>query len=376
MLNQDPDPAEPGKYLELRWKVTKFGNDEIKNLTFKLEPKYPFSFDSIDSPIKEIGSWKGYTEDDEYYTLYYKVKVDEDALEDTYDMDLSYSLTGAIDSWTKQTYDVRVGENNNPNLVIGSINSAPLKLVSDTSENVLNINILNIGDGSAENVVAELILPQGFKSSHSFSTRTELGNINAHTSTTARMYVDIEDYVKEGSYETKLFVRYRISDEDSYSNVTLPVILAIMGKPTFEITEITYDKKEILPGDSVKIFVKVKNTASVTADSISIRAYKDSSQPFDFDEKSDYVGTLESGESGDGIIQLNINKDAISKKQILGLEIRSVYNDQVFVENHNIELFIKDKPKVSMINSNTITYVLAGVIVILLGLLFLKSKNK
>ena len=41
LLNQDPDPAEPGKYVEIRLKAEKFGNNPLTNVNFYLETEYP-----------------------------------------------------------------------------------------------------------------------------------------------------------------------------------------------------------------------------------------------------------------------------------------------------------------------------------------------
>jgi hypothetical protein len=51
-LNQKPDPAEPGKYVELRWKVQKFGNTQLDNISYYLDVEYPFYFDQSDTPTR------------------------------------------------------------------------------------------------------------------------------------------------------------------------------------------------------------------------------------------------------------------------------------------------------------------------------------
>ena len=45
-LNQNPDPVEPGEYVDLRWKLENTGDEDISSITVQIKPKFPFIFDS------------------------------------------------------------------------------------------------------------------------------------------------------------------------------------------------------------------------------------------------------------------------------------------------------------------------------------------
>lgn len=373
LLNQDPDPAEAGDYLELRWKIEKIGIESLKDIIFKINPKYPFSIAESDTLEKKIPAWAGQSEEDTYYILYYKLKVDDMAIEDTYDMDLQYTHDKMGNSWLTQTYDVRVGKNEEPNLVIGSINTDPIKLVSDTNDNEVNLELLNIGDADAENILIDLDLPKGFESSYSYSTQDNLGNIEAHQSQIAHLYLDIDENVSAGSYSTKLKIKYKKEDEDNHISIDLPLNIEVKSKPRFEISSIQYNTNSIRAGDEVEMKVKLKNIANEKVESVSVRAFKDSSQPLEFTEKSDYVGTLNVNETGEAIIKFDIDDAASAKKQILDLEIRSVYNDKVFIQNEESIFFIENGKK----NLKKTDFVIAGLIlvVVILALSLIRSKK-
>lgn len=372
LLNQDPDPAEPGKYVEMRWTVVKFGNNKLDNITFKIEPKYPFSMYEGDTNVKTISSWLGVGDEDSYYTLFFKMKVNEDAVEGTYDLDLLTSTVSG--SWAKKTYTVRVGEKNIPELGIGLLKTEPSKLMPDTNENVLNIEVMNNGDGTSEGIIAELDLPEGFENSFGYSNRVNLGNIPAHSSKYAKVYLDVNKNVKQGIYETKLHIRYNEEDETETRIVEIPVNIEVMSKPSFTIESIDFGKENILPGDSVEMKLKVKNNIDKKVESVSVRAFKDSTQPIDFDEKSDFVGTLDPSESGDAVIQFSVKKDAEPKKYILDLEIRSVYNDQVFIQTEKVAVEVSAKKE--GFDQNIITYGLVAVIFVLLAIIIFMRKKR
>jgi hypothetical protein len=342
-LNQDPDPADPGDYVELRWTVTKFGNEKM-DLEFELMPEYPFSFDASDDAVKTIENWAGFSDEDEYYILYYKLKIDDNAIEGSYDVDLRYrNKNNKNEPWIVNDYTIRVDEKDRPSIALGEIKSTPIKLLADTNENQLDVEILNIGDAKAEHVFVDLELPEGFESSYSYSTEDNLGNIEAHMSSVSNMFIDIEKDVLPGNYEGTLNIKFKEEEEDEYIKIEEKIILEVKDKPNFEIESVSFNDESIAANDKVEMKIQIKNTASKKADSVSIRAFKEASQPFDFDEKSDYVGTLDTDENGEAIIVFTVDSDAKAKKYILDYEIRSVYNDQVFIQNEKATITVDER---------------------------------
>ena len=41
-LNQNPDPVEPGEYVELRWRFENTGDEDILNISAEIEPRAHF----------------------------------------------------------------------------------------------------------------------------------------------------------------------------------------------------------------------------------------------------------------------------------------------------------------------------------------------
>lgn len=375
-LNQDPDPAEPGQYVELRWKVEKLGNNLIEDLQYKLELEYPFSLDKGDDGLRDLGDWKGNSDEDEFYTLYYKVKVADDALEDTYKIKLK-STHGLSSPWQSEDFDIRVGNKEKAKFVVGSITTSPLKLTPDLDQAELNINLENIGDGDAENAKFELELPKGFEASYSYSDRDVLGTVEAGKSKTATFYVDVDDKVKGGDYQAKAKILYKDKndEDDEYKLLTLPFTIHLKEAPRFEITKVDVVSGEIYPGSPVEVKLTVKNIGGEEGNAVSIRAFKESSQPFDFDEKSDYIGKLAAGETGEAVVKLNVDKDATPKDYLLDLEIRSIDGSEVVIDNKQFMLNIAEGKEKSGLPSWIVPLIIAMVFA-LAGYYFGKNKKK
>lgn len=373
LLNQDPDPASPGQYLELRFNVYKFGNNSAENVEFYLELEHPFSFDKSDSPQRVLPLWKGQSGEDWYYTLYYKILVSKDAIEGDYELELRYRHNN-LSIWNIEKFIVRVDEKKEPYFVFGNLITTPRKILSGTDEVKLDIELQNIGKGDSENVILELEFPEGFSSTYAYSNRVNLGTLNSSQSKTATVYLDVDKEVKGGEYFAKAIISYQDSEnkDNDYEIKELDLLIPVSQKPYFKITdiEILNAENKLFTGEDAKIKIFVENFGQKDAKSVSIRVLKDSSHPFDFIEKSDFVGNLEVNESGEAVVDIDIKQDAALKKYKVNVEIRSIAQDTVFIDDDSIILEIGKREE----NKNFTFQIL--LIVVLLIVIFMTYKAR
>jgi len=90
MLNQMPDPAEPGKYVDVRFKFENNGSKVAKNVEAEILPQYPFTLDPGTSAIKSLGSINPQQKGDNGVIIKYRLRVDKDALEGQNEIKLRY----------------------------------------------------------------------------------------------------------------------------------------------------------------------------------------------------------------------------------------------------------------------------------------------
>jgi hypothetical protein len=148
-----------------------------------------------------------------------------------------------------------------------------------------------------------------------------------------------------------------------------------MSRPMFEIESIHASPEKIMPGSNVELKIRVKNIGGEEAESVSIRAFKESSQPFEFDEKSDFIGKLKPGETGEAVLKFSVDKEAVAKEHILDLEIRSIYGEEVLTQDKTATVKIED----SLQNNNLMTGIIIIVVIVAAGVIiykFVKGKKK
>jgi len=106
-VNQDPDPAEPGGYVEVRFKVENIGGDYAKDVMFELIPRYPFSLYDGTGAIRKVGDMHMQQTGEDAYILYYRLRVDKDAIEGNNMIYFRYSNDGGS-TWMRKEYQIRV----------------------------------------------------------------------------------------------------------------------------------------------------------------------------------------------------------------------------------------------------------------------------
>ncbi|MFZ3060884.1 MAG: COG1361 S-layer family protein [Candidatus Methanoperedens sp.] len=335
-MSQDPDPADAGKDVDLRWQVVNTMSSTVENLRFHLDVEYPFLFEAGDSPDKDLGASAGTNDNQIFYVLHYKLRVADNAIKGTYNVTLSWD-TG--EGWTKKDFPVYI-DPKRADFVVGALVTSPEKLIADTKEATLSVNIDNIGKGNAENVKVKLIVPAGFKPTYSYSDEDSLGIIETGGSKKADFYVDTDENLREGDYSAKLEITYKDENDEAnmYRMKNLTLNIPIKPAPYLIAESVTTTPEKLMPGDKAEFRINVANNGTEKAESVSLRVFKDASQPFEFDEKSDFVGKLEPGENGDAVLKVTVDKNAAAKKYLLDVELRGID------EKNNVVIFRRTVP--------------------------------
>lgn len=98
LVNQEPDPVEPGALVDVRFKVENYGTNKAEDITLEIVPEYPFSIYTGTAQRKIGGVYSrqiGDTGVIEKYTL----KVDENAVAGENKLNVRYRI--AQGQWTE-----------------------------------------------------------------------------------------------------------------------------------------------------------------------------------------------------------------------------------------------------------------------------------
>jgi hypothetical protein len=358
MTRYDPYPAEPGKYLTIWVKVQNLGSASAKNLTLELMDTYPFSIDASEDRIRSFGE----VLPTEPVLVEYRVRVDEDSLDGRNPIDLKVSANGR--DFFIESLDIYV-ESKAVDFAIGSLVSEPERLVSDSENNKLTMSLQNIGESVAKLVKAELSLPDGFTPSDSYSDEYSVGNIEAEGSGQAIFYIDIDESVEAGEQLGTLKVFYKDDSDEEYKRKTLQVRIPVRASPAFEIASIGLIPELLGQGmEGVELKLDIRNSGSREAENVNVRVLKEATQPFDFDEKSSFVGNLDPGETGQAVFHFDIDGAASLKKYILDLEIRYTTDSTVNIADDKVSFEVTEP-----LPNPTGLYIMAIIAIVIIGLI-------
>jgi hypothetical protein len=153
LVNQDPDPAEPGKYVEIRFKVQNVGGADTEQAIFELVTAYPFSLDPGESAVRKLGQVDARLVGENSYILYYKLRVDKNAIEGNNEIELKYSLNNGKD-WTSLPFVIRV-RTQDAILSIDDVKTIP-SVLPPGKEGQLVITLKNNADSPLKDVIINL----------------------------------------------------------------------------------------------------------------------------------------------------------------------------------------------------------------------------
>ena len=209
-------------------------------------------------------------------------------------------------------------------LNVGNVDTDPTDIRPGDTDVKITADIENSGEAAAKNVEVNLLCceTEEFKPSWSGTDRAYIGRLNAGDPKSVTFHVDVAEDIESKKYSIPLGIRY------IYENVriegSLPIGILVKPKPEFAIVSSYTEPTNISPGDYVILHVRVQNVGSEEAESVSVRVTGEADVPFDFAVKSDHAGNVKVNETGDAILEFDVDKDAAKRIYPLGLEIRCV----------------------------------------------------
>ena len=93
LINQEPDPANPGRFVDVRFKIDNNGTGLAENVEVEVLPEYPFSLSRDESATKNIGTLQSRQRGDAGVIVKYRLLVDKDAVEGDNELRVRYRIS-------------------------------------------------------------------------------------------------------------------------------------------------------------------------------------------------------------------------------------------------------------------------------------------
>ncbi len=308
LINQEPDPAEPGQYVDVRFKFDNNGSGVADNVQVEILPQYPFSLLPGDKAMRSIGTLQSMQRGDAGAIVKYRLKVDKDAVEGENDLKIRYKTEGYV--WIEpEEFKVSVRTHD----AVLSVDSVEVNknAFEPGSDGVVKIKLSNKADSTLQDVKAALSL-----GSVPF---VPLGSIDEKSvyqiGPGERYEFDFElladPEAQGGIYKVPLKITY----SDKLGNVYIrngTIGLMVGAKPDLSIT---IDTSEVYSAKkSGDIVIKVVNKGTTDVKFVNVRLMQGNGYRI-LSNVEDYLGNIDSDDYETAEFKIYTGKE--NKKSIM-----------------------------------------------------------
>lgn len=345
MINQQPDPVEPGNIVEVRFKVENLGTMAAKDVIFEVLPSYPFKAQTEKEAVQNIGTIGPRQVGSEGVIVKVKLVVDKNAIEGSHEVQVRYKSEG--NDWIKRSEKFMIDvQTHDAILSIVSVESTP-ETLEPGKVSKLTMNLKNLGDTYLKDVKVQIgfvrvaatataITYEEYPFSPVGSSDEKIVDMILSKSTNPVEFNIIADPDAEsGVYKIPIYTTYVDNVGNNYSKTNL-ISLIIAAKPSVNID--SGDIGDINPETKGTVTVKVVNSG-LSDVKFAYLSLKDTDAYETLSPKRVYIGKIDSDdyeevdydiflhETKEGIITLPLTleyKDANNKEysEVFDLEMR------------------------------------------------------
>ena len=316
-VNQEPDPAEPGKYVDVRFKFENNGFDQAKEVVIELLPEYPFSLDPGKSAIKKLGALHARQFGETAVIIKYKLRIDKNVVEGENELKLRYKFDGY--GWIEpDNFNINI-QTHDAILAVDAV-SIDKKTLEPGSSGIVKIKLANKADSILKNIKVTLGLGDLPLVPIDSTNEKSIYKIDSRQSYEFEFKVLAKPNADSGVYKVPLSVSYLDELGKSYlKNVTIG--LTIGAKPDLSIT---LDDSEIYEsGKSGEIFVKIVNKGVTDIKFMNIKLMPSDNYRILSNEEV-YIGNIDSDDYETADFELFIGG---SKEKKVSLPVVLEYKD-------------------------------------------------
>jgi len=324
-VNQDPDPAEPGQFVDLRWKIDNLGVDATQPMEFKLIEKAPISIIAPETGIRNIGSLQSRQRDEDGVILNYKVKINENAIEGTEDLDLEFRELGSNSHiWHKLENFTILIKTKSALLSVEETKTTPNK-VRPGEKALFSIKLKNFADFYLKDIRVK-IEPDSTKFATVHSTTEKVVRRLAQGEETTISYTLMANPATASQiHDIPLLISYKDISNNDY-NITSSLGIEVYDPPNYILnTDSIYSQGSsvALSASVVDLTLSVSNIGKSDINFVTLEL-KDSDEYKILSKKQAYLGNIDSDDYESGDFKIFVKK---TDKEEINLNLEVTYKD-------------------------------------------------
>lgn len=243
IVETNPYPAKIGEYLDLTVQVENVGRDRAENVDIEIVPEYPFSLDSQENAVQNIGSLAP----GKFASKEFHLFIDKNAQKGVRSIDIR-ARTDKDDPWNEESFDIRIGTetfDSKGTVELAEIVSSPEVFmpgdrgtITVTLNNTATSPTVTIGEEDFDTnarIQAAVLRPLSDGVTVLDAPYGEMGLIGPGDSIKLTFNVMVSEDANEGTHNLELAVEGNSFDYNSRKNIPLEVdpsnVKVIPSKP-------------------------------------------------------------------------------------------------------------------------------------------------
>ena len=370
LINQEPDPSEPGNYVDVRFKLDNNGSEEARNVEVEILPEYPFSLDPGREALRSAGTLQSRQRGDVGVIVKYRLRVNKDAIEGENEIRIRYRIDKGI--WVEPEEFFIDVQTNDAILAVDSV-SIDKEFFEPGSSGILRIGVVNEADSLIKDIKARLDLGNMPFVPLGSTNEKSVYQIDAKKAHEFSFELLAKPEAESGVYQVPLRISY--SDELNKGYIKNGTIGLIVGaKPDLSIT---LDESDIYESNKAgEIVVKVVNKGLTNIKFVNIELIgTDKYRVISNNEV--YLGNIDSDDFETAEFELYV--ESTREKEIILLLILE-YKD---ANNNNYKDEVKLKlrlysgteaKKFGLKESNSFVGILIVAVIVVAGVLYYRKR--
>ncbi len=368
LASQDPDPVEPGKIVEVSFKLDNQGA-LANNVFFDIEPEYPFTLLPGEIKTKTIGTLGTTQNSERSVFVKYKLKVDQNAVDGSHEIKVRYK-TENFESWTLLENLIIKVQSKDAILSVEKYTTTP-EVIAPGSKAKLLIGLRNHASSILKDVKITLDLGKSGDEQTPFapvgSTNEKvISVIDAQGYTPLEFSLIVDPDAKSKIYKVPLKMQYSDIINKNYSK-TLTIAVIVGVEP--DVSVYIDSTKVYTAGGTGEVTVKIVNKGLTDLKFLNVNLDKADGykvlSPYEV-----YLGNIDSDDYETADFKLSIDKKSKGSVSLpLTIEYKDA-NNADYKKKINLELPIytsSEAKRLGLVEGNGKIKWIIIVIVIVVG---------
>ena len=333
LIKQDPDPVEPGKIVEVNFKIDNNGTI-AHNLVFEIIPEYPFSLLSEESSSKFIGTLGASQDERQSVVIKYKLKAAQDAIDGNHEIKIRYKSDN-LESWvTLSKFKVKV-QTHDAILAVEKFFTVPA-VTAPGEKTKLRIELKNYATSPLKDIKISLNLDKSDEAIPFAPISSTNEKVISYIEPQSSLAIDFELLVDSDAaskaYKIPLNIKYSDVLNKNYSKTNL-ITIVVGDTPDLGVT---LERTEVYTSDSSgNVVLRLVNKGSPDIKFLNVKVLQSENvKVIGADEV--YIGKLDSDDFSTAEFKL-----FVKGKDIVKIPVLVTYkdaNNNNYKENKEVDL--------------------------------------